>query len=123
MAIKESTGRRFDTEQLRRALEERDVEAMLDLLAEEAEMRTVNRHATPKSPLTRRGRKEIEEALRDVFGRDMQHKLRNVVVEGDRAAYEELCTYPDGTQVLGISMLDLKDGRIIRHTSVEAWDE
>lgn len=54
---------------------------------------------------------------------EMTHELRNVVVEGNHAAYEELCTYPDGTQVLGIAMLDLENGRIRRQTTVEVWDE
>ncbi|QVQ50895.1 nuclear transport factor 2 family protein [Spiractinospora alimapuensis] len=123
MSVTEESGAGFDTATLRHAIEDRDVDAMLGMLAEDAEVRTVNRNAPPGAPVALHGRFEIEGALRDVFGREMTHELRNVVVEGNHAAYEELCTYPDGTQVLGITMLDLENGRIRRQTTVEAWDE
>ncbi|GAA3729819.1 ketosteroid isomerase-like protein [Spinactinospora alkalitolerans] len=123
MSIMEERKQPFDVAELRHAIEDRDAEAMLRLFADDAEMRIVNRNSPPRAPQTLRGRDQISEALRDVYGREMRHELRNVVVQDDHAAYEELCTYPDGTKVLGIMMVDLANGRIMRQTGVEAWDE
>jgi hypothetical protein len=33
------------------------------------------------------------------------------------------CTYPDGTRVFCIAVLELRDGLIERQTVVQAWDE
>jgi hypothetical protein len=35
----------------------------------------------------------------------------------------EACRYPDGTRVLCLAMLDLRDGLIVRQTAVQEWDE
>jgi hypothetical protein len=40
-----------------------------------------------------------------------------------RVSFNEACEYPDGTKVLSAMMLDIRDGKILRQTSVEAWDE
>ena len=37
--------------------------------------------------------------------------------------YLENCSYPDGTKVVCLALLDLADGRIVRQVGVQAWDE
>jgi nuclear transport factor 2 (NTF2) superfamily protein len=121
MATQASGGLDFET--LRRAIEERDAETLIGFYADDAEVRTVNKNATPSSPQVLRGKEEISEYLRDVCGREMTHRVEKEVVGDGRIAFFEACEYPDGTRVLGAETLELRDGKIVRQVNVEAWDE
>jgi SnoaL-like domain len=110
----------LDFEAMRRAIEESDYDALVALYAE---LRTVNKNSTPSSPQVLRGKEEISEMLRDVCGRAMTHHVEGEVIGEGRVAYNEACEYPDGTRVLGAITLELQDGKIVRQTIVEAWDE
>ncbi|RAG82196.1 nuclear transport factor 2 family protein [Streptacidiphilus pinicola] len=115
----------FDIETLRRGIEGRDALALRGLYAEDARMTVVDHRDQPSHPHEIAGTAAIGEFLDDVCSRDMEHQLGQVVVsaDGSHAAYLEQCRYPDGTRVLSTSMLDLRDGRIITQTSLQAWDE
>jgi hypothetical protein len=113
----------LDLEALRRAAEGKDPEAMLDLYADDAEYLRVDRNSTPSSPMTLRGKQEVGEYLRDVFSREMTHRIENEVVGQERAAFNWACEYPDGTKVLAAETVELRDGMIVRQVSVQAWDE
>jgi ketosteroid isomerase-like protein len=113
----------LDFEALRRAIEDRDADALIGFYADDAEVQTVNSRTTPSSPEVRRGKEQIAGYLRDVYGREMTHRLENEVVGENRVAFHEACEYPDGTRVLGAETLELRDGKIVRHVNVEAWDE
>jgi hypothetical protein len=113
----------LDFEALRRAIEERDTETVIGFYADDAELHTVNSNTTPSSPLVLRGKGEISEYLRDVFSREMSHRVENEVVGDDRIAFFEACEYSDGTRVLGAETLEVRDGKIVRQVNVEAWDE
>ena len=113
----------LDLEAFRRAAEGKDADSMLGLYADDAEYVRVDRNSTPSSPMTLRGKEEISEYLRDVFSRDMTHSIENEVVGEDRAAFKWACEYPDGTKVLAAETVELRDGMIVRHVSVQAWDE
>jgi ketosteroid isomerase-like protein len=114
---------KLDFEVLRRAGEQRDPDAMLELYADDAEVRIVDRNTPPSSPHVLRGKDEIAEYLRDVFGRDMTHTIENEVVGEDRVAFNVACEYPDGTRVLAAQNLEVRDGKIVREVEVVAWDE
>jgi len=113
----------LDFEAMRRAIEESDYDALVALYADDAELRTVNKNSTPSSPQLLRGKEEISEMLRDVCGRAMTHHVEDEVIGDRRIAYNEACEYPDGTRVLGAITLELQEGKIVRQTIVEAWDE
>ncbi len=113
----------FDFDSLRRAIEQRDLDLMLSLYAEDAEMRIVNYRTPPSSPFELHGKEEIAGYLRDVFGREMIHRVEREVVSEDRVAYSEACEYPDGTRVLSTATLEVQDGKIARYVEVVAWDE
>jgi ketosteroid isomerase-like protein len=113
----------LDFEAMRRAIEESDYDALLALYADNAELRTVNKNSTPSSPQMLQGKEEISEMLRDVCGRAMTHHVEDEVIGEGRVAYNEACEYPDGIRVLGATTLELQDGKIVRQTIVEAWDE
>jgi ketosteroid isomerase-like protein len=114
---------KLDFEALRRAEEQRDFDAMLDLYADDAEIRIVNRNTPPSSPYVLRGKEEIAEYLKDAFSRDMKHRVENEVVGEDRLSFYVNCEYPDGMRVLGAETVDVRDGKIVLQTEVVAWDE
>ncbi|WP_330180181.1 nuclear transport factor 2 family protein [Nocardia sp. NBC_01503] len=118
-----STPDGFDAEALRRGIEGRDAQVLLSLYADDAEIRMVDHRTQPSHPRVMHGRSAISEMLTDVYGREMTHTLESVVVDGDHLAFLESCRYPDGVRVLCSSVADLRDGRIIDQTSIQAWDE
>ncbi|MFD0275488.1 nuclear transport factor 2 family protein [Kitasatospora sp. NPDC127111] len=113
----------FDTTALREGIERSDADALLALYADDAELRMVDRKTQPSHPLVMHGRDEIGAMLSDLYGREMTHKLEQVVLQGDHLAFMESCQYPDGVRVLVSSIADLRDGRIVDQTSIQAWDE
>jgi len=123
MAVQESTGK-LDFEVLRRAYEQRDAELALSLYADGAEVRMVDHNNPPSSPLELHGKEQIGEHLRDVFSREMPHRIENEVTgEDHRAAFNIACQYPDGGRVYCAAMLEVRDDKIVREVGVQAWDE
>ena len=112
-----------DFEALRRASEHRDADALIDRYAEDAEVRIVNRETPPSSPHVLHGKVRIAEYLKDVCGRDIESRIEDEVIGEERVAFNEACEYPDGTRVLTATTLEVRDGKISRQVSVEAWDE
>ena len=112
----------FDTEALKRAVEGRDAAGQLDLFADDAVVEVVDKENPPSRPLVISGRAAIREFLEDVASRDMTHTVSELVVEGDHGAYAVDCLYPDGTRVLCMATLELRDGRIARQRGLQAWD-
>ncbi|MFI9327420.1 nuclear transport factor 2 family protein [Kitasatospora sp. NPDC052868] len=113
----------FDTRALREGIGRGDAEALLALYAEDAELRMVDRTTQPSHPLVVHGRAAIGALLSDAYGRETTHRLEQVVLQDDHVAFLESCRYPDGIRVLVSSIADLRDGRIVDQTSVQAWDE
>ena len=118
-----TTAAAFDTEALRRGIEERDAATLLGLYAEDAELEVVDRANQPGNPRIIRGRKAIGEYFADVCGRDMTHTISRLVVSESNAAFVQDCRYPGGARVRCVAVLDLKDGLITRLSGVQAWDE
>lgn len=113
----------FDTEALREGIERADAAVLLALYADDAELRVVDRKTQPSHPLVVHGRAEIGAMLDDLYGRETTHRLERLVLQDDRLAFLESCRYPDGVRVLVSSTADLRGGRIVDQTSVQAWDE
>jgi hypothetical protein len=122
-AMSTPTATGFDLAALKRAIEARDVAGQLALYAPDAEVRLVDRITTPRSPRVLRGRDEIAGWIEDVSSRDMSHRVEQEVVGEGRAAFAEACRYPDGTNVLCMTVLDVEAGRIVRQLAIQAWDE
>ncbi|MFF5362913.1 nuclear transport factor 2 family protein [Streptomyces scabiei] len=118
-----STSPAFDVEALRRGTEEANATTLTSLYADDAEMRVVDRNTQPSHPKVMHGRDAIAAMYDDVCSREMTHKVEQCLVQGDQVALTESCEYPDGVRVWASSMISLRDGKIIDHTLVQAWDE
>jgi hypothetical protein len=113
----------FDLAALKRAIEQRDAAAQIALYAPDAEVRLVDRITTPGRPRVLHGRAEIAEWIEDVCSREMTHRVQQEVATGERAAFAEACLYPDGTNVLCMTVLEVRDGLISSQVAIQAWDE
>jgi hypothetical protein len=118
-----STRTAFDLQTLKRAIEERDASTQLAMYADDAEVTLADRITQPGSPHVLRGRDDIRTWLEDVCGRDMTHDIQQTVCDSHGVAFTEACRYPDGTNVLCATVLQIKDGLITRQVGVQAWDE
>ncbi len=112
-----------DMETLRRATEGRDAATLLSLYSDDAELRIIDRLHPPSQPLELQGKEAIRSYLEDICGREMTHTIETPVVAPDRWAYTQACQYPNGTRVVMMATVDLRDGKIARQTNVQAWDE
>ncbi|BBL80979.1 hypothetical protein RxyAA322_28330 [Rubrobacter xylanophilus] len=121
--MERQTAGRLDFEELRRASEQRDAEALARLYAEDAELRIISKSTPPSKPRILRGRQEISAFLHDVCGREMTHRIENEVVGEGRVAFNEACQYADGVRVLAAATLEVRGGEISRQLNVEVWDE
>jgi hypothetical protein len=113
----------FDAAELKRSIEQRDAAAQVAMFADDALVEVIDRMSPPSSPRVMRGRNSIREWIEDTTTRDMTHRVDGVTVDGDHAAYAVDCEYADGTRVLCMTQLDLRDGQIVRQRGVQAWDE
>jgi len=108
---------------LKRAIEGRDAKALSGFYAADALLRIIDRNNPPSKPLEIKGKAAISAYHEDVCGRAMTHRVESGVSNGKELAFTQACAYPDGTKVFCSTMLELKDGKIIRQTAVQAWDE
>jgi hypothetical protein len=118
-----TTTTEFNLAAFTRAIEDRDVSTQLSMYADDAEVSLADRITQPGSPRVLHGRGEIATWIEEVCARDMAHDVRTTVADAGGAAYVVACRYPNGTNVLCAAVLELRDGRIVKLTGVQAWDE
>jgi hypothetical protein len=112
----------FSLSALAKAIETRDSAAMRGFYAENARMRIIDRDHPPSRPQEIVGRAAIAAYFDDVCGRTMTHKVENGCVAGDRLAFTQACSYPNGMRVFCSAMAELNAGQIATQTIVQAWD-
>ena len=118
-----STITTFDLDRFTRAAEERDASTQLSMYGPQAVVTIVDKISQPSAPRVLRGRDEIRGWLEDMYGRDMTHKVRHTVSDATGAAYTQACRYPDGTNVLCATVIELDGDVINAQTAVQVWDE
>jgi ketosteroid isomerase-like protein len=107
---------------LKRAIEGRDAKTLTALYADDALLRIIDQENPPSKPRDIKGREAIAAYYDDVCGRAMSHRIDAATATDEALSFTQLCTYPDGAKVFCAAMLELKDGRIVRQTAVQAWD-
>ena len=118
-----STITSFDLDRFTRAAEERDVETQLSMYGPDAVVTITDKISQPGSPRVLRKHDEIKDWLEDMYGRDMTHSVTHRVLDATGAAFSVACRYPDGTNVLCATVLELDGGLICGQTVIQAWDE
>lgn len=107
---------------LKHAIETRDAKTLATLYAKDALLRIIDQDNPPSKPRDLKGRVAIAAYYDDVCGRAMSHHVDASIATDSALSFTQLCTYPDGAKVFCATMLELKDDRIVRQTSVQAWD-
>ena len=114
--------RGLDFEALRHAIERCDPDLILDFYAEEANLSIVNADVPQASAFELSGKAEIAKHLRAAFGQETSHRVEGEVLGDDRVTFREACEYPDGGLVLVETMLEVRDGKILRQEDVVTND-
>jgi ketosteroid isomerase-like protein len=108
--------------ELRRAIEGRDAKALTALYADDALFRSIDQDNPPSKPRVLEGKHAIAAYYDDLCGRAMSHHVDSAVSDGESLSFTQTCTYPDGAKVFCAATLEIKDGKIVRQTVVQAWD-
>ncbi len=108
--------------EIKRAIEGRDAKALAALYADDALLRSIDHDNPPGKPRDLEGKRAIAAYYEDLCGRAMSHHIDSAVASGESLAFTQTCTYPDGAKVFCAAMLEIKDGKIVRQTVVQAWD-
>jgi hypothetical protein len=113
----------FDLDRFARAAEARDAATQLSMYGPAAVVTISNKISQPGAPRVLRTHEEIKAWLEDMYGRDMTHSVKHRVVDDTGAAFTQACRYPDGTNVLCATVIELDRGVISGQTVLEVWDE
>jgi hypothetical protein len=118
-----STITTFDLTRFARAAEERDAATQLSMYGPDATVTIVDKITQPGSPRVLSTYEQIKNWLEELCGRDMTHKVSHRIGSDEGAAFTLACRYPDGTQVLCASVIELDGGQVSDQTVVQVWDE
>jgi ketosteroid isomerase-like protein len=113
---------RFDLGAFQRAYEQWDVEALLDLYADDVELVQIDRDNPPSSPRVRHGKEVLRGMFEHCAAADVKATVEHAVAGPDRAAATVTCEFPGGRKVLANAILELADGRIVCEREVVAGD-
>ena len=120
MTVKSETA--FDIETIKRADEEWDIAALLQLYAEDVELVQIDRDNPPGSPRVRRGKDVFKGMFEHCAGAGVKATVENTVAGPGRAAATVTCEFPGGRKVLANGIFELDDGRIVRELDVVSGD-
>lgn len=108
---------------LHQGFDKHDPALLASLYHPDCEQVTISRNAPPSHPQVLHGREAVEAMYRDVFSRDMTHRIEREIASDDRVALQIGCRYADGTQVAAMVIAELEGGLIRRQTEIDCWDE
>jgi len=120
MTIKSATS--FDIGAFKRTYEEWDIEALLDLYADDVGLVQIDRDNPPSSPRARRGKDVFRGMFEHCAAAGVKATVENAVADGDRASATITCEFPGGRRLVANSILALERGRIVRELDVLAGD-
>jgi hypothetical protein len=112
----------FDVATFKEAYEAWDIEALLELYADELELIQIDRDNPPSAPRTRHGRDVLRGMLEHCAGAGVVVTVENPVADEERAAATITCEFPGGRKVVANAILELEDGRIVRELDVLSGD-
>jgi SnoaL-like protein len=112
----------FDIATFKRAYESWDVQALLELYADELELIQIDRDNPPSAPRTRQGRDVLKGMLEHCAAAGVVVTVDNTLAGEDRAAATITCEFPGGRKVLANAILELEDGRVVRELDVLSGD-
>ena len=120
MSVRSTTG--FDVDEFARAYAQWDIDALLDLYADEFELVQIDRDNPPSAPRVRHGKDVLRGMLEHCAAAGVTATVANTVAGGERAAATITCEFPGGRKVLANGILEIHNGRIVREHDVLSGD-
>jgi ketosteroid isomerase-like protein len=115
------TQTRFDFDLLKRSFESWDLEPLLALYDDDCEQIEMDEVTPPAAPRVRH-----KDELRQIFENGCRAGVKigvdNAVLGDDRVACTFTCAFDDGRRIVANSIIDVRDGRIVRQFDVQARD-
>jgi hypothetical protein len=108
--------------EFKRAYEEWDIDALLDMYADEVELVQIDRDNPPSAPRARIGKDVLRGMFQHCASAGVKATVENTVADAERAAATITCEFPGGRRVLANAILELEDGRIVRELDVVSGD-
>ena len=115
------TQTRFDIGLLKQSFESWDVETLLALYDDGVEQIEMDEVTPPAAPRIR-NKAELRQIFENGCKAGVRISLDNPVVGDERCACTFTCAFDDGRRVVANSILDVRDGRIVRQFDVQARD-
>jgi len=112
----------FDLGAFKRAYEQWDIEALLDLYADDVELVQIDRDNPPSSPRVRHGKEVLRGMFEHCASAGVNATVENTIAGQDRAAATVTCEFPGGRKVVANGIFELEHGRIVRERDVVAGD-
>ena len=116
------TTAKFDIEVFKRAYEQWDIEALLDLYADDVELVQIDRDNPPSAPRVRHGKEIFQGMFEHCAAAGVTATVEHAIAEKHCAAATVTCEFPGGRKVLANAIFELVDGRIVRERDVLAGD-
>jgi hypothetical protein len=117
-----ATGTRFDFDTFKRGYEEWDIDALLQLYADDVELVQIDRDNPPSSPRIRRGKDMFSGMFEHCAGAGVKASVGNLVPGTERVAATVTCAFPGGRKVVANGIFELEDGRVVRELQVLSGD-
>lgn len=114
----QKAGKGLDFEAVRLGIELCDPEFMLGFYVEDAKLGVVNASAPQASSFELRGKVEIARYLRATCVPQTSRCVEREVVGEKQVRFWEACEYSDGSQVVGETALELRNGKFVPQVDV-----
>jgi hypothetical protein len=112
----------FDVDAFKRSYEEWDIEGLLSLYADDVELVQIDRDNPPSAPRVRHGKDVFKGMFEHCAGAGVRASVENTVAGQDRAAATVTCQFPGGRKVQANSILEIRDGHIVREYDIVSGD-
>ncbi|OGL24939.1 hypothetical protein A3A68_01490 [Candidatus Saccharibacteria bacterium RIFCSPLOWO2_01_FULL_48_13] len=117
-----SSNGKFDIKNLKRAWESGDVSQLMANYAEGFKQTEMDASTPPSNPRLRT-RQQFADVVESGLARGAKMTLSNLVPGQKQAAYGFSCLMPSGVKMVGNTILELKNGKIIKDTTVQVLDK
>ena len=116
------TATSFDLDAYMRGFAAWDADTVLAMYADDVELIQIDRDNPPSSPRVSHGKETLRGIMTYGAAAGVTITTESAVAGPERAAATFTCTFPDGRSVVANAILDLHDGRVVRHHEVAVGD-
>ncbi|OGL40436.1 hypothetical protein A3J32_03530 [Candidatus Saccharibacteria bacterium RIFCSPLOWO2_02_FULL_46_7] len=113
---------KFNLTNLKQAWEKGDAATLAGFVADSFEQTEIDESTPPNAPRKRTRLEYLDMAERGLSS-GAKMKVYNLVPGDERAAYSFTCHMPSGVKMVGNSIIEIKNGKIIKEVTVQAKEK